>query len=172
MFPIILSDINYYFGDFLLILEEVKPQSWIINRLSLFLSSELNMEYNPSEHPRTSTIFLSKSQTDGERLHVFWLTGWVERSPLRPGRWRGTLIKMKPRSGWLQSDPNESGATSQMVLTQSDQTFPPRRRLVIIVWFIMIALGDDTLLTVSSSQWVIFPPRLILWYSPCFSVNC
>ncbi|XP_042607531.1 cyclin-Y isoform X2 [Cyprinus carpio] len=25
---------------------------------------ELNMEYNPSEHPRTSTIFLSKSQTD------------------------------------------------------------------------------------------------------------
>ncbi|XP_051971152.1 cyclin-Y-like isoform X3 [Xyrauchen texanus] len=25
---------------------------------------ELNMEYNPSEHPRASTIFLSKSQTD------------------------------------------------------------------------------------------------------------
>lgn len=32
-----------------------------------FLSSELNMEYNPSDHPRASTIFLSKSQTDGER---------------------------------------------------------------------------------------------------------
>lgn len=28
--------------------------------------SELNMEYNPSDHPRASTIFLSKSQTDGE----------------------------------------------------------------------------------------------------------
>uniref|UniRef100_A0A673L466 Cyclin-Y-like n=1 Tax=Sinocyclocheilus rhinocerous TaxID=307959 RepID=A0A673L466_9TELE len=30
---------------------------------------ELNMEYNPADHPRASTIFLSKSQTDGERLH-------------------------------------------------------------------------------------------------------
>lgn len=29
--------------------------------------SELNMEYNPSDHPRASTIFLSKSQTDGKR---------------------------------------------------------------------------------------------------------
>ncbi|XP_023865808.1 cyclin-Y isoform X3 [Salvelinus sp. IW2-2015] len=27
---------------------------------------ELNMEYNPSDHPRASTIFLSKSQTDVE----------------------------------------------------------------------------------------------------------
>ncbi|CDQ61042.1 unnamed protein product [Oncorhynchus mykiss] len=27
---------------------------------------DLNMEYNPSDHPRASTIFLSKSQTDGE----------------------------------------------------------------------------------------------------------
>lgn len=28
--------------------------------------SDLPMEYNPSDHPRASTIFLSKSQTDGE----------------------------------------------------------------------------------------------------------
>lgn len=29
-------------------------------------SLDLPMEYNPSDHPRASTIFLSKSQTDGE----------------------------------------------------------------------------------------------------------
>uniref|UniRef100_A0A3B4WIY0 Cyclin Y n=1 Tax=Seriola lalandi dorsalis TaxID=1841481 RepID=A0A3B4WIY0_SERLL len=28
---------------------------------------ELNMEYNPSDHPRASTIFLSKSQNDGKK---------------------------------------------------------------------------------------------------------
>uniref|UniRef100_A0A3P9Q0G8 Cyclin-Y-like protein 2 n=1 Tax=Poecilia reticulata TaxID=8081 RepID=A0A3P9Q0G8_POERE len=28
---------------------------------------ELNMEYNPSDHPRASTIFLSKSHNDGEQ---------------------------------------------------------------------------------------------------------
>lgn len=33
--------------------------------------SELNMEYNPSDHPRASTIFLSKSQTDGECVCVY-----------------------------------------------------------------------------------------------------
>lgn len=33
--------------------------------------SELNMEYNPSDHPRASTIFLSKSQTDGECVPDF-----------------------------------------------------------------------------------------------------
>ncbi|XP_016379811.1 cyclin-Y-like [Sinocyclocheilus rhinocerous] len=31
---------------------------------------ELNMEYNPADHPRASTIFLSKSQTDVCTLHV------------------------------------------------------------------------------------------------------
>ena len=31
--------------------------------------SDLPMEYNPSDHPRASTIFLSKSQTDGEHCH-------------------------------------------------------------------------------------------------------
>lgn len=30
------------------------------------LFSDLPMEYNPSDHPRASTIFLSKSQTDGK----------------------------------------------------------------------------------------------------------
>lgn len=34
----------------------------------LCVLTELNMEYNPSDHPRASTIFLSKSQNDGERL--------------------------------------------------------------------------------------------------------
>uniref|UniRef100_A0A8C0JIE9 Cyclin Y n=1 Tax=Canis lupus dingo TaxID=286419 RepID=A0A8C0JIE9_CANLU len=29
---------------------------------------DLNMEFNPSDHPRASTIFLSKSQTDGRLL--------------------------------------------------------------------------------------------------------
>lgn len=32
---------------------------------SSFSVSDLPMEYNPSDHPRASTIFLSKSQTDG-----------------------------------------------------------------------------------------------------------
>lgn len=32
----------------------------------LCVLTELNMEYNPSDHPRASTIFLSKSQNDGE----------------------------------------------------------------------------------------------------------
>lgn len=43
---------------------------------SLFLT-ELNMEYNPSDHPRASTIFLSKSQNDGEWLGFieFHITG-------------------------------------------------------------------------------------------------
>ncbi|XP_006807427.1 cyclin-Y-like [Neolamprologus brichardi] len=38
---------------------------------------ELNMEYNPSDHPRASTIFLSKSQNDGEWLGFieFHITG-------------------------------------------------------------------------------------------------
>lgn len=31
---------------------------------------DLPMEYNPSDHPRASTIFLSKSQTDGEFCSV------------------------------------------------------------------------------------------------------
>lgn len=34
------------------------------------LFSDLPMEYNPSDHPRASTIFLSKSQTDGERYSM------------------------------------------------------------------------------------------------------
>lgn len=35
------------------------------------------MEYNPSDHPRASTIFLSKSQNDGEWLGFieFHITG-------------------------------------------------------------------------------------------------
>lgn len=32
----------------------------------VLLFSDLPMEYNPSDHPRASTIFLSKSQTDGK----------------------------------------------------------------------------------------------------------
>lgn len=32
----------------------------------LLLLPDLPMEYNPSDHPRASTIFLSKSQTDGK----------------------------------------------------------------------------------------------------------
>lgn len=36
--------------------------------LPLYL--DLPMEYNPSDHPRASTIFLSKSQTDGELCSV------------------------------------------------------------------------------------------------------
>ena len=31
---------------------------------------DLNMEFNPSDHPRASTIFLSKSQTDGRLLNL------------------------------------------------------------------------------------------------------
>lgn len=31
---------------------------------------DLPMEYNPSDHPRASTIFLSKSQTDGEHYSL------------------------------------------------------------------------------------------------------
>uniref|UniRef100_A0AAY4DIB3 Cyclin-like domain-containing protein n=1 Tax=Denticeps clupeoides TaxID=299321 RepID=A0AAY4DIB3_9TELE len=44
---------------------------------------ELNMEYNPSDHPRASTIFLSKSQTDGELpllhkyTHLYLIQGQI-----------------------------------------------------------------------------------------------
>lgn len=34
--------------------------------IMLLLLPDLPMEYNPSDHPRASTIFLSKSQTDGK----------------------------------------------------------------------------------------------------------
>uniref|UniRef100_A0A9J7ZXQ6 Cyclin Y n=1 Tax=Cyprinus carpio carpio TaxID=630221 RepID=A0A9J7ZXQ6_CYPCA len=36
----------------------------VFGQLAHHLAQELNMEYNPSDHPRASTIFLSKSQTD------------------------------------------------------------------------------------------------------------
>uniref|UniRef100_A0A3Q1JNH3 Cyclin-like domain-containing protein n=1 Tax=Anabas testudineus TaxID=64144 RepID=A0A3Q1JNH3_ANATE len=39
---------------------------------------DLPMEYNPSDHPRASTIFLSKSQTDGEFRYIHHL-GTVRR---------------------------------------------------------------------------------------------
>lgn len=44
----------------------------IINVFVFFLSffPDLNMEFNPSDHPRASTIFLSKSQTDGRLLNL------------------------------------------------------------------------------------------------------
>lgn len=35
-------------------------------KFSFFVIPDLPMEYNPSDHPRASTIFLSKSQTDGK----------------------------------------------------------------------------------------------------------
>lgn len=41
--------------------------------------SDLPMEYNPSDHPRASTIFLSKSQTDGEPAAFLLYTQWGER---------------------------------------------------------------------------------------------
>lgn len=34
----------------------------------LFVCSDLALESNPSDHARASTIFLSKSQTDGESI--------------------------------------------------------------------------------------------------------
>lgn len=38
------------------------------NHVFLFPSVDLALESNPSDHPRASTIFLSKSQTDGKTL--------------------------------------------------------------------------------------------------------
>lgn len=32
--------------------------------------ADLNMECNPSDHPRASTIFLSKCQTDGKLVYA------------------------------------------------------------------------------------------------------
>lgn len=40
----------------------------VIYLTSLSFFKDLNMEFNPSDHPRASTIFLSKSQTDGRLL--------------------------------------------------------------------------------------------------------
>uniref|UniRef100_A0A2I3GUS6 Cyclin Y n=1 Tax=Nomascus leucogenys TaxID=61853 RepID=A0A2I3GUS6_NOMLE len=37
---------------------------WLIHIISFPFFKDLNMEFNPSDHPRASTIFLSKSQTD------------------------------------------------------------------------------------------------------------
>lgn len=39
-----------------------------IHVFSFSFFKDLNMEFNPSDHPRASTIFLSKSQTDGRSL--------------------------------------------------------------------------------------------------------
>ena len=39
-----------------------------IDVFSFSFFKDLNMEFNPSDHPRASTIFLSKSQTDGRLL--------------------------------------------------------------------------------------------------------
>lgn len=39
-----------------------------IDLFSFSFFKDLNMEFNPSDHPRASTIFLSKSQTDGRLL--------------------------------------------------------------------------------------------------------
>lgn len=46
------------------------PLSYQINIyvFSFSFFKDLNMEFNPSDHPRASTIFLSKSQTDGRLL--------------------------------------------------------------------------------------------------------
>lgn len=41
-----------------------------ISSFSFF--KDLNMEFNPSDHPRASTIFLSKSQTDGRFFLSFF----------------------------------------------------------------------------------------------------
>lgn len=38
---------------------------------------DLPMEYNPSDHPRASTIFLSKSQTDGEFCSIFCIDNFI-----------------------------------------------------------------------------------------------
>uniref|UniRef100_A0A3B3ZVJ5 Cyclin-Y-like protein 2 n=1 Tax=Periophthalmus magnuspinnatus TaxID=409849 RepID=A0A3B3ZVJ5_9GOBI len=40
---------------------------------------DLPVEYNPSDHPRASTIFLSKSQTDGESVTSTHLLGPIRR---------------------------------------------------------------------------------------------
>lgn len=39
--------------------------------------SDLPIEHNPSDHPRASTIFLSKSQTDG-KLFFFVASHFIE----------------------------------------------------------------------------------------------
>lgn len=45
-----------------------------LNHHTFFSSSctDLALESNPSDHPRASTIFLSKSQTDGKTMFFFF----------------------------------------------------------------------------------------------------
>uniref|UniRef100_A0A9L0JYX1 Cyclin Y n=1 Tax=Equus asinus TaxID=9793 RepID=A0A9L0JYX1_EQUAS len=54
---------------------------------------DLNMEFNPSDHPRASTIFLSKSQTDDVVLRV----------PLESLQWPPSVSLMVVPLGFLSS---------------------------------------------------------------------
>uniref|UniRef100_A0A2K5TS76 Cyclin Y n=6 Tax=Cercopithecidae TaxID=9527 RepID=A0A2K5TS76_MACFA len=51
---------------------------WFIHIISFPFFKDLNMEFNPSDHPRASTIFLSKSQTDGRSL-IYHPPGQIAR---------------------------------------------------------------------------------------------
>lgn len=66
-------------GSFLMVGPLLRSQVFVVclNYLSNggFLSTELAQEANPSDHPRASTLFLNKSQTDGLYFpeSFFWL---------------------------------------------------------------------------------------------------
>ncbi|ELK13156.1 Cyclin-Y, partial [Pteropus alecto] len=55
---------------------------------------DLNMEFNPSDHPRASTIFLSKSQTDDAEPEV--LPKPVVEMSTRQGRLQAVLQATEP----------------------------------------------------------------------------
>lgn len=60
----------------------VSWKRWVTELNECVCVTELNLECNPSDHPQATTMFLSKSQNDGESLARAFITY---------KRWRGSF---------------------------------------------------------------------------------